>query len=1110
MAGWCRDAHQTTGSTVPFNAWTHVAVTYDGGTTISFYINGQFVQKSTLTGELNTKSGPLRIACTDNPGRNFNGKIDEVAIFSGALTQEQINTRFESYTPPEEAPETKLVAHWPMNEGSPSTSIADVSGNGNTGTINGATWIGIGANKALSFDGSGDYVDCGNDASLNITDSITIEAWVKTTEGNGYIVSKRVAESDHTNYKFRIYNNYLYFVYYNGTSHIGIADNSFALNDGNWHYVAVSYDRQYVRLYVDGIEVKNEAHTETLITNTAPVLIGKQPNTGWEAYFNGNIDEVRIYNGALTQAEINQHMVENPHAVEGDTDPPGNIIFNDPLPSDRQIALSWTNPGDADFDGLIILINDGGITGGDPINGTDYTVGDFIGTGEVVYKGTKTSTSVTLAGLADDTQYYFKAFTFDEIPNYSSGADVSAKTNPPNGIEHPLKDEGIVTNPGSYSWNYEAGWKFKPNHNGTVSELGFWGTGNGDTKTCNLWTDNGTLLASVNVTDSETGFSYASISDVSIIAGTYYRVSVSTDGYEFYTQSIVTPLNLDCITISGCCHGSNGSFPSNSSSGYLYGIPDIGFSMEEVNISPTATASASPTTGDAPLTVSLIGNNSYDTDGSIIKYEWDFNGDGAYEWSSTTGNTSHTYNSAGTFIAKLRVTDNDLATGTDDVSISVTNVTPPPTAYIDNISQNPAVYPASISFSGHGSGGTITDYCWKLNDGIYCVSTGSSFTLTQLTPGTYTVRFKVKNSDGIWSAEDTETLTINTEAQTVSLANATDNSFTWYTGGDNEGWIGQENVSHDGYDAAKSGYTPNNGTSYMETTVEGPGTLTFWWKASSESGCDYLDFFIDDDFKTDIEGNTNWSDESFVVGAGTHTFTWEYNKDGNVFSGSDCGWVDQITFTPGNPDCYYNDVELYIRFDDAAYETSWDIKNSSGTVIHSGGDYSTETEITETFTLGAGDYTFTIYDDYGEGICCDYGNGEYSLTDGYGDEIASGGAFYYEQSTDFCISGSKSVALSNKGEDKFGLEMLKVYPNPMTNEVSIDYSVQSEGTVTIDVYDITGKLVRTLTSEYKLPGVHTVKWNANDTNGTDMPNGTYFIRMQTGDNIQTTKVILMR
>jgi hypothetical protein len=97
MAFWCNDAYQTTGPTVPLNQWTHVALTYSGGTTVRFYINGQFVQESSLSAGIpaNTQNGPIRIGCTDDPGRCFNGIIDEVMIFNRALSDEEIKFLYE-------------------------------------------------------------------------------------------------------------------------------------------------------------------------------------------------------------------------------------------------------------------------------------------------------------------------------------------------------------------------------------------------------------------------------------------------------------------------------------------------------------------------------------------------------------------------------------------------------------------------------------------------------------------------------------------------------------------------------------------------------------------------------------------------------------------------------------------------------------------------------------------------------------------------------------------------------------------------------------------------------------------------------------------------------
>ena len=77
--------------------------------------------------------------------------------------------------------------------------------------------------------------------------------------------------------------------------------------------------------------------------------------------------------------------------------------------------------------------------------------------------------------------------------------------------------------------------------------------------------------------------------------------------------------------------------------------------------------------------------------------------------------------------------------------------------------------------------------------------------------------------------------------------------------------------------------------------------------------------------------------------------------------------------------CVSNDVELAINFDDYPDETSWEITDSANSVVESGGPYPGESAFNGSYTLPDGDYTFTISDAYGDGICCSYGVGSYVL-----------------------------------------------------------------------------------------------------------------------------------
>ncbi len=80
----------------------------------------------------------------------------------------------------------------------------------------------------------------------------------------------------------------------------------------------------------------------------------------------------------------------------------------------------------------------------------------------------------------------------------------------------------------------------------------------------------------------------------------------------------------------------------------------------------------------------------------------------------------------------------------------------------------------------------------------------------------------------------------------------------------------------------------------MGATVEGSGTVTFYWKVSSESG-DYLKFYIDGQYQTGISGSADWEKKSYSLSAGSRTLKWVYSKDGSGYGGEDCGWVDGLT-----------------------------------------------------------------------------------------------------------------------------------------------------------------------------------------------------------------------
>lgn len=143
----------------------------------------------------------------------------------------------------------------------------------------------------------------------------------------------------------------------------------------------------------------------------------------------------------------------------------------------------------------------------------------------------------------------------------------------------------------------------------------------------------------------------------------------------------------------------------------------------------------------------------------------------------------------------------------------------------------------------------------------------------------------------------------DTAAGGGTLADALDTTnLAWTTGGD-ANWFPQSVVTHDGVDAARSGPLPlgNYDYSYIQTTVTGPGTLTFWWQNVVNDDSLYTDFYIDGNYQNEIYGQNGWQqDGPYVIGPGTHTLYWETDDDGTSDPNA-AGLLDQVSFVPDAP-----------------------------------------------------------------------------------------------------------------------------------------------------------------------------------------------------------------
>jgi hypothetical protein len=201
------------------------------------------------------------------------------------------------------SPTSGLVAAYSFNEGT-GTTAADASGTGNTGTLTDATWTTAGKyGGALSFDGSSALVSVLDAPSLHLSTAMTLEAWVKPSAViDGW--SDVIYKGDDT-----------YFL--EGIPAVGGTFGSTwdetsgpaALSVNTWTHLAGTYDGVMLRLYVNGIQVSSQTQTGNLATSSDPLQIGGDSIYG--QYFEGTIDEVRVYNVALTATQI-QHDMNTP------------------------------------------------------------------------------------------------------------------------------------------------------------------------------------------------------------------------------------------------------------------------------------------------------------------------------------------------------------------------------------------------------------------------------------------------------------------------------------------------------------------------------------------------------------------------------------------------------------------------------------------------------------------------------------------------------------------------------------------------------------------------------------------------------------------------------
>lgn len=271
------------------------------------------------------------------------------------------------------------------------------------------------------------------------------------------------------------------------------------------------------------------------------------------------------------------------------------------------------------------------------------------------------------------------------------------------------------------------------------------------------------------------------------------------------------------------------------------------------------------------------------------------------------------------------------------------------------------------------------------------------------------------------------------------------------------------------------------------------GTLTL--EASTDNGSNWTSLWT----KSGNQGNS-WKSAS--VDLASYTGATVKLRFNGITSTSWSGDItfDDVKLTTGtvNPSC--TDVNLSITFDRYPEDINWEITNSSNQVVASGGNYGSQADnstLTLTECLVAGTYTFTINDTYGDGLCCQYGNGSYSLTAG-STTLASGGSFGSSENTSFTVGGTAARGVTVESFNTTKASQVSIAPNPVVSGSNTILRVTAPtDNISVIIFDLFGRSV------YKNDNVSNKSFNPGN-----LANGAYLVKLKTDHKTSVHKLIM--
>ncbi len=307
-------------SALPLNSWTHVLCTYKDNVR-KLYIDGVLNAQDAPTGTMTPDDLDLVIGNFSTPGDSyrFRGKIDEVKLYSSALTAEQVKLEVNQGSSVAYGGTTSEASDLSDGAGNPpvlewkfddktGTSVTDTSGNGNNGSIvSTPSWKSSSScneGSCLEFTSNSQYVTAADPGTsvLDITGPVTLEAWVWWDQFKDYgVVANKGSGGTAATFNYGIwsYSTSINCFIGNGTATNSLGYNAALVSTNAWHHLVCVADGTNLSMYIDGKRVTQVGQTVTPAANNAAFIVGENGRS-----VDGKIDTVKVYNYARTPAQI--------------------------------------------------------------------------------------------------------------------------------------------------------------------------------------------------------------------------------------------------------------------------------------------------------------------------------------------------------------------------------------------------------------------------------------------------------------------------------------------------------------------------------------------------------------------------------------------------------------------------------------------------------------------------------------------------------------------------------------------------------------------------------------------------------------------------------------